>query len=172
MQEEHLLSQPTREIIYKVIYTRPGIHFRGLARKVGKNVGVVQHHLKVLLNKNIIAKYRNGRYSRYYVSGNGMDGKDAVTVRMVASILNSSSARKMLLLLLEAGRQPHKKVAETLGFTSQAITWHYKNMTTIVVREKVGRKVYYELTRHIKSITRKFVDLEGKSLENVPLPLS
>jgi predicted transcriptional regulator len=60
------LDQPTRLEINDFIKTNPGVHSRGICCDLGLSVGVVQYHLNVLENTDIVTSYSDGQNKRYF----------------------------------------------------------------------------------------------------------
>lgn len=56
--------------LLRIVQERPGLHFRGLGRAAGlTSAGQLRHHVDRLVRCNAIAEVKDGRFSRYFASG-------------------------------------------------------------------------------------------------------
>jgi len=115
----------TREIIYEIIQQEPGIHFRGICRKIGKHIGVVQYHTCTLQKFGVIQGEKDGRYMRFYPSGNRFD---AITRQIIAAL--QRPVEKMILAVLVDGSRADlvKLIMDTLQISDTAVWWHVQRM--------------------------------------------
>ena len=136
----------TRTEILDLIKKKPGIHFRGVCRHMGREIGVIQYHVRLLeKNKHIVAE-PDGRFIRYYPGGMGID--------VIGKKLLASWARPVEKLLLRTmySNESISTAHTTLGITTQAVTWHLERMRAagliagIVMLPEVARAIN-ELTR-------------------------
>jgi len=156
-----LLNQDTRNSIYQIIKDNPGVHFREVCRSLDRKMGVVQYHARLLEEAGLIQSFGDGRYKRFFVPTMLGDLKNQPFTQKLVAFLQRDTSQKMIQMLLEdaqeqngvngpktpAGTQ-HGLIAEKLGLTSQAITWHAKKLANdgIIQWQKVGREKYYSLT--------------------------
>ena len=147
------LEQDSRSRIYKVIKENQGIHLREICRKLDKKMGVIQYHIHVLEKANLIDSLKEGRYRRFFIhNDNGVDTKT------IMCFLQRESSRKILeYLLLSEDKTSHGELADFLGISSQAITWHMKKLEAkgIISFEKCGKQKYYTLTQLFEDIIRR-----------------
>ncbi len=153
-----LLSQDTRNSIYEVIKTNPGIHFREVCRVMDKKMGVVQYHARLLEEAGLIQSFGDGRYKRFCVPQTlGSKDDQAFKQKLVGFLQRGTSEQIIQILLNDASAAEngdraqgtrHGLIAEALGFTSQAVTWHAKKLAQngIINCQKVGREKFYRLT--------------------------
>ncbi len=155
---KELLNQDTRNSIYEVIKTNPGIHFREVCRVMDKKMGVVQYHARLLEEAGLIQSFGDGRYKRFCVPQTlGSKDDQAFTQKLVGFLQRGTSEQIIQILLNDAsaaedanrarGTQ-HGLIAEALGLTSQAVTWHAKKLAQngIIQCLKVGREKFYSLS--------------------------
>ena len=147
------LEQNSRSNIYNVIKENQGIHLREICRKLDKKMGVIQYHIHVLEKANLIDSMKEGRYRRFFIHNeNGVDTK------IVMCFLQRESSRKILeYLLFNEEKTSHGELADFLGISSQAITWHMKKLDEkgVVSFEKCGKQKYYFLTELFEDIVRR-----------------
>ena len=145
------LEQDSRSKIYNLIKGNQGIHLREICRKLDKKMGVIQYHIHVLEKANLIDSVKEGRYRRFFIhNGNGESSKTLLCY------LQRDSSRKILeyLAINDDEKVSHGDLAESLGISSQAITWHMKKLESegIVSYEKIGKQKFYILIDPFKKI--------------------
>jgi len=146
------LEQDSRLRIYNVIKENQGIHLREICRKLDKKMGVIQYHIHVLEKANLIDSLKEGRYRRFFIHND-----NGVNQKIVMCFLQRESSRKILeYLLFNEDKTSHGELAEFLGISSQAITWHMKKLEGkgVVTFEKCGKQKYYMLTDLFEDIVR------------------
>ncbi|HYB75816.1 MAG TPA: winged helix-turn-helix transcriptional regulator [Nitrososphaerales archaeon] len=116
----------TRGEIMAFILTNPGVYFREISEDLGLATGVVQYHTWVLTKNGEIEECRSGRYRRFFGAA-----KYDETERKIISLLRQGMAGKILTLLSEGQPLTHMKLAELLGTSSQALTWHMKRLESM-----------------------------------------
>lgn len=56
--------------LYKIVKEHPGVHFRGLGRAAGlTSAGQLRHHLDRLVRRGLLVEVKDGRFSRYFATG-------------------------------------------------------------------------------------------------------
>ncbi len=56
--------------LYHIVKEHPGVHFRGLGRAAGlTSAGQLRHHLDRLVRRGLIVEVKDGRFSRYFATG-------------------------------------------------------------------------------------------------------
>jgi len=138
------LNQPTRMEIYTFVQDNPGVHFRGMCNSLGLSVGVVQYHLDVLEHAGLITAFNDGQNKRYFQTG--AYGKAEAEL---ISLARHETAGKTLTVLSQSNSVLHRDLAQSLGISSQALTWHMNQLKDagLVSAEKVGVNVKYTLTQ-------------------------
>jgi len=116
----------TRGGIVSFILTNPGVYMREVSEDLGLSMGVVQYHIWVLSKNGEVEECRTGRYRRFFGAA-----KYGETERKVISLLRQGTAGKILALLAEGPPLTHMKLAELLGMSSQAVTWHMKRLESM-----------------------------------------
>ena len=136
------LNQPTRLEIYTFVKNNPGVHFRGVCDGLGLSVGVVQYHLSVLEQAGLITVHFDGQNKRYFEAKT----YTAAEVTLI-SLLRHETAAKILTLIAQNGAVLHRDIAQSLGISSQALTWQMNQLkkTGLINAEKEGVNVKYSL---------------------------
>ena len=149
-QGAHLLNQTTRLQIYNFIINNPGINFRGICNSLTLPIGVVQYHLAVLMKGGLISNRRDGRNKRYFESK-----KFSSTEKKIISVLRHETAAKILAILHDDESTSHGKLAQRLNISSQALTWHMKQLKegSLVTGRADGATIKYSLDEtHLDTI--------------------
>ncbi|MFX0102913.1 MAG: winged helix-turn-helix transcriptional regulator [Candidatus Hodarchaeota archaeon] len=119
-------EEGTREQIFSLIESNPGIHFRDICRRLKKEIGVVQYHVYVLQRFSMISSLKDGRFTRFFVKDNIYDD-DA---KQIIAAWHRPVEKKMLLAMI--GRENEKITSKVLvkkcAVTTQAITWHVNRL--------------------------------------------
>lgn len=138
----HLLNQTTRMQIYTFITKNPGINFRGICNSLALPIGVVQYHLAVLMRGGLISNRRDGRNKRYFESK-----KFSSIEKKILSVLRHETAAKILAILHDDESASHGKLAQRLNISSQALTWHMKQLKeeSLVTGRADGATIKYSL---------------------------
>jgi predicted transcriptional regulator len=137
------LDQPTRHEIYFYIKENPGVHFRGICDALGLSVGVVQYHLSVLEKAGLITSYADGQNVRYFDHSYA-----AKTDLKLVSLMRHDTTAQILTILAQNKSALHRDIANTLGISSQALTWQMNQLKNagLISAEKVGVNVRYGLS--------------------------
>jgi predicted transcriptional regulator len=116
-------NMTARGEIMAYILTNPGVYMREVSEDLGLSMGAVQYHIWVLSKNGEIEECRTGKYRRFFGAA-----KYGETERMVISLLRQGKAGRILTLLSEEPPLTHMKLAELIGLSSQALTWHMKRL--------------------------------------------
>ena len=108
------------------ILTNPGVYMREVSEDLGLSMGVVQYHIWVLARDGEIEECRTGRYRRFFGAAKYEEDE-----RKVISLMRQGTAGRILAALSEAQPMQHSKLADILGISSQALTWHMKRLLTM-----------------------------------------
>lgn len=116
----------TRGEIMAFILTNPGVYMREVSEDLGLPMGTVQYHTWMLAKNGEVEECRTGKYRRFFGAG-----KYTEMERKVISLLRQGTAGKIVTLLSEEQPLTHMKLAELLGLSSQALTWHMKRLESM-----------------------------------------
>lgn len=122
LRRSKLLDHPLRAEIQHVIAANPGIHFREITRAVHREMGVVRHHVDILVQGGIIHCQTLKGSSHYFPT----TIEDARVMRALAAL--SSPVRRALM------QQVLAHPGQTLGEASAALGLEYAT-----VRANIGK---------------------------------
>jgi predicted transcriptional regulator len=160
-----VLTQETRNFIYKYIENNPGIHFRKICRDVGKKMGVVQYHLSVLEKNGLVRIVKDGRYKCFFTTRkNSLDYRpeDDLTREQrelresVLTNMKRKTPEKIFKNLLENEKTTHQTLAKICEVTPQAITFHTKRLEGLglIISSKMGRQKVYSISDQVSLIKK------------------
>jgi predicted transcriptional regulator len=133
-----------RRQIHETIAGNPGISFSALNAATGVKKGVLQHHLHILELKRRIVKY-DASLSTGYFENNGRwnDLEKSIFI----SLRNFTTRKILEAMSATPGSTTRKEIAQMLGITGPAVTWHTKRLSGdgIITTTKNGRTVRYTL---------------------------
>ena len=142
MVENDALDFETRRKIYSYIRKSPGLHLRELGRKLNIPLSTLDYHLYYLKQRNLIKDRQDGRYTRYYVEGEGDIGsKD----REILGILRQSVTRSITMFLLLNPNASHRRVCEHIQLAPSTTTFHLNKLIKLEIaqRTQTGRETAY-----------------------------
>jgi len=136
------LDQPTRLEINDFIKTHPGVHFRGICDGLGLSVGVVQYHLSVLEHAGIVMGHSDGQNKRFFET----DAFAQSDMKLI-SLVRHETTGKILTILSQNPSALHRDIAQSLGISSQALSWQMNQLKKagLITAEKAGVNVEYTL---------------------------
>ncbi|MBN2151220.1 MAG: hypothetical protein JW839_07245 [Candidatus Lokiarchaeota archaeon] len=116
----------TRENIFALIASNPGVHFRDICRRLEKEIGVVQYHTHLLQKFGLITSERDGRFTRFFVKSAHFDEN----AKNILASWQRPVEQRILSQLALNGNDPGfvKGIMMDCGVTSQAITWHLNRL--------------------------------------------
>jgi predicted transcriptional regulator len=110
-----------RRDLLAMVKRYPGLHLRELARQLGTSVALVEYHIPVLLNADLIDVDADG-YQRVFP-------KDLLRVnRAWLGVLREEIPMQVTLLLLRRGPLRHGAICDGLGFGKSKVTFHLKKL--------------------------------------------
>jgi predicted transcriptional regulator len=132
----------TRSKIHDYIKQNPGVHFRGISKKLGLAMGQIQHHLSVLENAGKI-KSRKINFRRHYYPAEILDEEHEV----ILAFLTNETVRDILLFLIEHPDSTQIEIANFKGFATPTINWHMSRLieASIVTSRKDGKTIKYSI---------------------------
>ena len=151
-----VLNQTTRMQIYSFITDNPGTNFRGICSCLGLPIGVVQYHLTILKKGNLISDRKDGRNKRFFKSR-----KFSPIEMKIISALRHETVEKILTILHDEESEAHGKLANRLEISSQALTWHMKQLQQdgLVTGLADGLTIKYSLAEEQVDIIKECLEL-------------
>ena len=136
--------QNSERDIFEIIRQNPGLHFRGIVSKSGKQIGVVSYHLHHLKEKNLISFLKDHNSKLYFDLGclNEINSFQGIIFNLRKDI-----PRIILLSLTKFSlftRLNIRYFSAFLQITEQAMYYHIKKMTkyNVIKTRRKGREVF------------------------------
>jgi len=157
-QQRELLLLDTRRKILEVIYRKPGIHFRELARKTGLATGQLEYHTYRMKRAGLIRSEKDGKYTRFYPP---IDYGE--TVERIIRVLNRPRTKEILEYMVEKECATTEDIAKLLELSPSAIIWHLKRLEKdgIVATGNKNNKKCYTLKNKDATIRALQIHREG-----------
>jgi predicted transcriptional regulator len=135
-----VLMHGARERIYKLVQSEPGIHAHEVAQRLGLGWGTTVYHLKLLEKNSLLVARHEGRYKRFFVTGDArIQHKDAI------ALLRNPTSRSIATTVAQQPGLIQKQVCEALGLSPSLASWHLQRLegAGVVSAERLGRSVHY-----------------------------
>lgn len=127
----------TRRKLYELIRDSPGIHLRELERSLGLVVGSLQYHLHYLEKNNLISRFKDEEYVRYFVNKRIPEKRE----RKIIYFLRREGCRHILINLLQNPGTNNKELSTAVGLSPSTVSWYLNKLVKsgIVEKEMTGR---------------------------------
>lgn len=137
LKKPELLEHPTRQAIHDMVTARPGIHFKEMQRTLELAPGTLRHHVRHLVNQEILKERPLGGYTCYFLHDVGR--QEVATL----GVVKSDGARAVLEQIRAQPGITGKQVAAATGLSSGTVAYHVKRLqeTGAVNAERDGRMV-------------------------------
>jgi len=154
-------EQETRERISEYIRTNPGLHLRGIVRRMSLSVGVVEYHVHRLLRAGRIAFVSFGSKKMYYSPGR-LNERD---INLIVTLRDRVTRSIVLQLISRPGLRFTDMLAD-LGTSKSTLSFHLNRLVRaeILDQDVVGREKFFwvadpeYVTRTLVSFHETFVD--------------
>jgi len=116
-----------RSQILTTIDQHPGMYFRELCKITGKEVGVIQYHVQILMNFKKICPYQDGRLVRYFINNSTL--YDDFT-KLVVSTWNRPIDKQILSEFYSTDNKKHRinQLARIIGVCRQTMSFHVNKL--------------------------------------------
>ncbi len=134
-----VLDHPTRRRIKDAIEGEPGIHFQALARQVEVGRGTLEHHLRKLIEADLVTVRRAPGYTCYFPKG-----KIDRHLLDAAPALRSGGSRAVLQAVAAKPGTSSRDLAAHLGIAPSTVSYHLKRLETaglVAPGEKAGVRI-------------------------------
>ena len=115
----------SRRKIYRIIRSKPGIHFRSLERETGFASGTLQYHLREMVKNEILTEKKDDHYTRYFIRDQPISIKD----KLILSHLRKELPRGIILFLLENPGSENRDFTRHFTVSSATISYHLKRLS-------------------------------------------
>ena len=125
--DDEVLDNPNRARILELIRAEPGIHFQDLSRKASVGRGTLDHHLRKLVDAELVTVRRTSGYSCCFPKGTG-----AIDRRLMdaAPVLRSQGGRAVLEVVARRPGASSRDLAVELGLAPSTVSYHLKRLET------------------------------------------
>lgn len=123
LRPDAMLEHPVRAQIFDRIEHQPGIHLQQIVRAVGKGNGVVEHHLRKLVDGGLVAQATNKGFTCYFPKG-AIDHR----IMLAAPVLKSPGARAVLAAVHGAPGLTVSEVAAKADLSPATAHYHIKRL--------------------------------------------
>jgi DNA-binding transcriptional ArsR family regulator len=133
---DEVLDHPLRAQIVSLVESEPGLHFQELARRLETGRGTLEHHLRKLVDANLVVPQSSRGFTCYFPKG-----KVDRHLMAAAPVLKSTGARQVLQAINSGPNRAAQDIAETTGFTPSTVNYHLKRLVGagLVLSQRVGR---------------------------------
>jgi DNA-binding MarR family transcriptional regulator len=142
MKKNEILDLETRRMIYNHILEHPGLHFRGLSRKMKIPRSTLDYHLNYMKKRGLITVSNHGKFIRFYVVENvGREEKK------ILEIIRQETPRRILLSMKIPNTVPFEYLIREMDKAPSTISYHMKKLieADIVERVVVNNQVKFVL---------------------------
>lgn len=155
ISSRNVLEQDARARIYDTIRENPGIHLRGISRKVGIGMGTVRYHVTMLLRTHKITDQKESGSTHFFENS----GKYSRQEQLVHHHLRNPTTQKLIREIRENPDAGRNHLAQVAGISGSSVTWYIRRLESdgIVRSVKSGRTVTYTIPEEIQQILHKGV---------------
>jgi predicted transcriptional regulator len=161
--EKDPLSLETRRLIFQLIRDRPGAYTREIERELSMQFGLIQYHLGVLEQMNLLTSVDDGFRKRYYVSA-----EVSKYDREMLSVLKLKTPRRIAIYLIQNGDSTFDEILSQFEFTKSALSFHIKKLfaSGIVKENRSSSRTTYEIA-DVDEVVRIIITYRATFLDNV-----
>lgn len=143
LSRDEILDNDARRRILEAVRSEPGIHFRGLQRRVDVGRGILEHHLDKLVEAGYLAEQSADSYRCYFPNGE-VDRR----VMEVADRLRADGARAVLQAVTRRPGASLTELAETANISSSTVGYHLDKLVEagLVTKSRHGGRLAVDLT--------------------------
>ncbi len=141
--ESNPLNLTSRANIYNFIQSNPGAHLRKICTSLSISIGSAQYHLEKLIEGELIESEKESKYKRFFVTK-----KFSEFEKKLIAFLRKPKARMIVKYTSSVDGCTHQELAKLLDVSSQAVTWHVKQLLDDNVVESwvMQNSTYYRVT--------------------------
>lgn len=121
---DRVLEHPQRARLLDAIQADPGVHFQELARRLGLGHGALDHHLRKLMDADLVVLRRAPGYTCYFPKATDRRVMDA------APVLRSGGSRMVLGAVADKPGVSSRDLASHLGLAPSTVSYHLKRLET------------------------------------------
>jgi len=130
-EKRDVLSLEMRGMLYNLILKHPGLHIRGIQRRVNMPYTSLKYHLDYLVKRDLIVSKTYRRYQRYFI-------KDSMSCesKKIISFLREKTTNGIIIFLLVNVCSSRNELSAELGKDTATVTFHLKKLSDLGLIEK------------------------------------
>ncbi len=138
LRNDQVLAHPARAQLMETLEAEPGLHHSELVRRANSTNTAVEHHLRILLARNLVVRRREAGYTCYFPA-RGVDRRE---VAALPWLRNDGARRVLEAVATRPGRSGIQLAAET-GLDPATVTYHLQRLAKggLVDRRRAGRSL-------------------------------
>jgi len=143
INRSNVLNNSSRDTIFNIIRSVPGIHLNRISKDTGINLGTLRHHIDILENEKVIMAQRINGKVRFFMNGSAYSDKEKTLI----SLLKNDIDRKIIYEILKGHPINNNSLAEKLGVCASTVSWHLKHIREkeIIEMNKDGKNNNYNI---------------------------
>lgn len=141
--DENVLALEKRREILNQIEKFPGTYLREIEKALHISVGVLQYHLNLMEDKEIISSISDGYRKRFFLKK-----EISYSDKKIFSVLTLKTPRKIIVFLLLNPKATYQELLGQFNFTKPALSFHLKKLlkSKIIEKAKKERQNIYWVT--------------------------
>ncbi|MCX6666049.1 MAG: winged helix-turn-helix transcriptional regulator [Euryarchaeota archaeon] len=114
----------TRQKIYDLVATNPGLHVSKLAEMLGMARSTAEYYLRLMEKDELVVIVKKEGYRRYYLADASIGSQD----KAVLALLRQEIPLKIVLFLLKHPNARHKDILTNLNITSPLLSYYLNKL--------------------------------------------
>jgi len=123
-EKRDVLSLEMRRMIYNLILKHPGLHIRGIQRRVNMPYTSLKYHLDYLVKRDLIVSKTYRRYQRYFIK----DFMDCESKKII-SLLREKTTNEIIIFLLVNVCSSRNELSKELGKDTATVSFHLNKLS-------------------------------------------
>jgi predicted transcriptional regulator len=154
IHQSNILKNTNRDKVYSFISSNPGTYPNEIVKETELNKGVVEYHLGMLEEQNMIISHKTRGRIHYFLNESTYGEKEKVLL----AALKNDKHRRIISEILNSEQITHEKLAEKIGVSAPTINWHIGHLKErgIVRADTDGRHTAYSIDQGIVELLRKY----------------
>ena len=143
INKSNVLNNSSRDTIFNIIRSVPGIHLNRISKDTGINRGTLRHHIHILENEKVIVAQRINGKVRFFMNGSAYSDKEKTLISLLKNDIDS----KIIYEILKGHPVNSNSLAEKLGVCTSTVSWHLKRIKEqgIIEVDKDGKNNHYNI---------------------------
>ena len=150
IHRSNVLENTNRAKIYGFVSSNPGTYPNEIIKEIGVNKGVVEYHLGMLEEQNMIISYKTRGKIHYFLNEGTYGEKEKVAI----AALKNEKHRRIISEILNCDRITHETLAGKIGVSAPTINWHIRHLKDegIIRADANGRHTEYSIDRGYREL--------------------